>query len=262
MKIIASYNLKGGVGKTTTAVNLAYLSAAEGRRTLLWDLDPQGAATYLLRIAPHVKGGSTRLVERRKPIHTALKGSDYPGLDLLPADFTYRNMDVDLAHAQPARRRASRTLARVLAQLADEYDVVFLDTPPSMSLVSENVLHAADVVVVPLIPTVLAIRTFDQLQAFLATANGHRPRLHAFFSMTDRRKALHRQIIAELPRERGDISPIVIPALALIEQMTVRRAALPDFAPRSPATRAYRNLWHEIAQLADLDHLPEPANQR
>ena len=71
MKIVASYNVKGGVGKTTAAVNLAYLSAQGGRRTLLWDLDPQGAATFLFRVKPRVKGGGKKLVRRRRPIDGA-----------------------------------------------------------------------------------------------------------------------------------------------------------------------------------------------
>lgn len=260
MKILASYSLKGGVGKTTAAVNLAYLAAADGYRTLVWDLDPQAAATFLFRVAPRVKGGSARLV-RGKPIDAVLKGTDFEGLDLLPADVRYRNLDLELARAQPDAGKSARLLARLLAQLADDYDLVVLDTPPSLSLVSENVLHAADVVAVPLIPTVLATRTFDQLTGFLAGLDGRPPRVHAFFSMVDRRKALHRQIMAALPRERAGISATAIPALSLIEQMAVRRAPLPAFAPGSPATRAYRALWGELRELAGLtgpDDAPSP----
>jgi chromosome partitioning protein len=252
VKTIASYNIKGGVGKTTAAVNLAYLSAQSGRRTLLWDLDPQGAATYLFRIKPRVKGGSARLVHGRQPIEAALKGTDFEGLDLLPADFTYRNMDLDLASSDPKGpkgRKAKRALSGLLSALAGDYDVVFLDTPPSLSLVSENVLHASDLVLVPIIPTVLALRTFDQLTDFLNGFNGRRPAVRAFFSMADRRKSLHRQIIAELPGERPGISATAVPALALIEQMAVERAPLPVYAPNSPATRAYRALWNEISGL-------------
>ncbi|MGH3230199.1 MAG: ParA family protein, partial [Streptosporangiaceae bacterium] len=151
MKIYATYNIKGGVGKTTAAVNLAWLSAADGYRTLLWDLDPQGAASFLFRIKPRVKGGGKALIRGTKALDDAIKGTDFDHLDLLPADFTYRNMDLLLGDKD--NKKPTRQIAQLLRPLAGEYDHVFLDCPPSISLVSENVMHAADVLLVPLIPT-------------------------------------------------------------------------------------------------------------
>ena len=249
MKVLASYNLKGGVGKTASAVNLAYLAAKGGVRTLLWDLDPQGAATYLLRVRPRVKGGSDLLVRGRRPMLDGVKGSDFPLLDLLPADFTYRTMDLDLVK----RPKPTRTLRRLLQPLERRYDLIVLDTPPSLSLVSENVLHAADVVAVPMIPTVLSVRTFEQLADFVAAdLNGRRPELHGFFTMVDRRRTLHREVIAHPPGRPGQVSATVIPASAGVEQMAVQRAPLASFAPRSAATSAYAALWREMATLLEL----------
>ena len=94
MKVIATYNIKGGVGKTTAAVNLAYLAAQDGFRTLLWDLDPQAAATYMFRVRPRVKGGGKALIRGTRLLDDAIKGTDFDRLDLLPGDFTYRNMDL------------------------------------------------------------------------------------------------------------------------------------------------------------------------
>ena len=249
MKIVASYNVKGGVGKTSTAVNLAYLAAAEGKRTLLWDLDPQAAATFLFRVRPKVRGGSDKLVRGRRKISDAVKGTDFANLDLLPADFTYRNMDIDLAE----RKQPTRTLRRLLSPLAREYDLVVLDTPPSLSMVSENVLHAADVVIVPIIPTVLSVRTFDQLTDFVREFRGRKPVLLGFFSMVDRRRALHREIVESLPQGRKNVSTAVIPAASAVEQMAVRRAPLVEYAPRSPAAAAYRELWTQVSGLVWKD---------
>jgi chromosome partitioning protein len=242
MRIYATYNIKGGVGKTTTAVNLAYLAAREGRRTLLWDLDPQGAATYLFRVRPRVKGGGHALVTRRRPLDGALKATDFDRLDLLPADFSYRNMDLDLDDTKKRTRR----LGQLLESVADDYDIAFLDCPPSVSLVSENVLHAADTLLVPLIPATLSLRTFDQLTRFVAQSEGHHPEVVAFFSMADRRKKLHREVIDAIPRDRGRVAETVIPALSIVEQMAERRAPVAEFAPSSRAAQSYEALWAEV----------------
>ena len=256
MKILATYNIKGGVGKTATAVNIGYLAARDGYRVQLWDLDPQGAASFLFRIKPRVKGGGKALIRGRRAIDDAIKGTDFDGLDLLPADFSYRHLDLVLDSAkQPAKR-----LASLLAPLRAEYDLVVLDCPPSISLLSESVLHAADLLLVPLIPTTLSVRTLDQLTAFIAGFNGHQPDILAFFSMLDRRKKLHAEIVRDLPAQRHDVATAAIPALSLIEQMSVRRAPVTAFAPRTSAARQYRELWREARQRARLPAPPGSAD--
>jgi len=252
MKIFATYNIKGGVGKTATAVNLAYLAAAEGYRVLLWDLDPQGAASFLFRVRPRVKGGGEALIRGRRPVDGAIKGTDFGNLDLLPADFTYRNLDLMLDEA----KRPARKLASLLAPLKRQYDLVVLDCPPSISLLSESVLHAADLLLVPLIPTTLSVRTLDQLTEFVSGFNGHRPDVLAFFSMLDRRKRLHLQIAQDLPAERPGFAAVSIGALSVIEQMSVQRAPVTAFAPRSLAARQYAELWQEARDRSGLADPP------
>jgi chromosome partitioning protein len=247
MKTLATYNIKGGVGKTAAAVNLAYLSARGGRRTLLWDLDPQGAASYLLRVRPHVKGGGKALVRGRRTLDQARKPTEFDNLDLVPADFTYRNLDLVL----DATKRPTERIARLVDPLEDEYDVAILDSPPGISLVSENVVHAADLLLVPLIPTTLSVRTLEQLTEFVAELTNP-PALLPFFTMVDGRKRLHREVTAELRSQRKDIAATAIPALAVVEQMAVHRAPLPTFAPRSRVTRSYESLWEEVRRRAGL----------
>jgi len=254
VRIYATYNIKGGVGKTTTAVNLAYLAATESKlRTVLWDLDPQGAASFMFRVKPKVKGGGKALIRGSRTLDEAIKGTDFDNLDLIPADFTYRNMDLLLDSAggggsggNAPGGKAARKLGKLLAPLQNEYDAVFLDCPPSISLVSENVLHAADVILVPLIPTTLSVRTLDQLTEFVAGFNGQRPDILAFFSMVDRRKKLHKEISQALSSQRAEVAATAIPALSMIERMSVERSPVTVFAPRSSAARAYRSLWSEL----------------
>ena len=245
MNTVATYNIKGGVGKTAAAVNLAYLAARDGRRVLLWDLDPQGAASYLLRVRPRVKGGAKALVRGKRPLEEAVKVTEFDGLDLVPADFTYRNLDLAL----DAAKRPTERIARLVDPLEDDYDVAILDCPPGISLVSENVVHATDALLVPLIPTTLSVRTLDQLTEFVAELE-ERPALVPFFSMVDGRKRLHREVIDDLRSHRDDLATTVIPALSQVEQMAVHRAPLPVFAPHSQVTGRYEKLWAEVLKAA------------
>ncbi len=242
--VVALYNIKGGVGKTSAAVNLAWIAAQRGSRVLLWDLDPQGAASYLLRIKPKVRGGGSKLVRGKTDPAAALKGSDHELLDLLPADFSYRNMDLVL----DATKRPTQALRRVIEQLADDYDYVFLDCPPAISLASESIFAAAGVLLVPLIPTPLSVRTFEQLRRFVADeVPKPRPRIVAFFSMADGRKTIHREIMSTLAASAdGAVLEASIPAATDVEKMAVRRRALAGFAPAGRAARAYTALWDEL----------------
>lgn len=242
MKVVATYNIKGGVGKTSAAVNVAALAALDGLRTLLWDLDPQGAASFLFRVRPKVRGGGRKLVRGRSDVTEVLRGTDVEGLDLLPADFSYRHMDLALDESGNPTRR----LRKVLAPLGEHYDVVFLDCPPSISLVSESVFDAADALLVPLIPSTLTLRTFEQLGEFVDSEVDRRPEILAFFSMVDRRKRLHRQVVESLPRGRGDIATTAVPAATEVELMGVHREPVVVASPRSRGARAYAELWTEL----------------
>jgi chromosome partitioning protein len=251
-RILATYSIKGGVGKTTTAVNLAHLSAREGHRTLLWDLDPQAAATYLLRVKPKVKGGGKSLVRGRSELGSLIRGSDFDGLDLLPADVSYRHMDLHLART----KRPTQRLARVLAPLRHDYEVIILDCPPSLSLVSESVFRAAATLLVPMIPAPLPARTLDQLQTFLETdrRNRHgsdekrhrRANALAFFTMVDRRRRIHRDTVDDLLASRADVLSTCIPATTSLEMMGIKRAPVEVFQANGAAARAYRDLWAEL----------------
>jgi chromosome partitioning protein len=250
--VLATYNIKGGVGKTSAAVNLAYLAAREGAQTLLWDLDPQGASTYLFRIKPKVRGGGRRLVRLKSDVAALIKGTDHEGLDLLPADFSYRHMDLAL----DAFKRPTQRLARVIEPLRGEYDYVFLDCPPSISLVSESVFEAADALLVPIIPATLSSRTFEQLEELLGGGANGGPLILAFFSMVDGRKRLHREVMERLRERWAGVLEAAIPASAEIERMGLKRDAVVAYAPRGKAALAYEALWSDIR--SRLDHYASP----
>lgn len=242
MEIIAVYNVKGGVGKTTTAVNLAYRSAADGWPTLLWDLDPQAAATYVMRREPFVEGGSKGLVRGETELADLVRPTDHPGLDLLPADFSYRRMDVHLHQ----RKNPATRLMKLMRPLKQRYACLILDCAPGMSLVSENVMHAADALVVPLMPSPLSVRMLEQLFEFVERKDWPDLRVLPFFSMVDRRKLLHKETIDSLRRRYPAILQTEVPYGSEFERITLRRAPVESYAPGSAAASVYRALWHEI----------------
>jgi cellulose biosynthesis protein BcsQ len=242
--IIGVYNIKGGVGKTATAVNLAYLAAQQGYRTLIWDLDPQAAATFYFRIKPKIKGGGKKLIAGKRELDAAVKATDFDNLDMLPADFSYRKMDLRLETAS----KPTKQLLRLLRPLSYAYDYVFLDCPPSISLVSENIFRAAEGLLLPLIPTTLSLRTYQQLLDFL---EGHRItglQLMPFFSMVDRRKRMHLDVMRELPDRRGELLDARIPYASDVEKMGIHRLPVEAFAPHSLAAGAYRALWGDVQE--------------
>ena len=245
MKVIATYNIKGGVGKTAAAVNIAWLAGRSGFRTLVWDLDPQGAATFYFRVKPKVRGGGRNLVKAGSRISNFIKGTDYENLDLMPADFSYRNLDIRLDQ----KKNPVKRLKKLLAPLKKDYDLVVLDCPPSISLVSESVFFAADALVVPVIPTTLSQRTLEQLYGFRSDRKLDGLKLLIFFSLVDRRKKLHHEVMAEIAVQHPEVLKTHIPNASQVERMGIYKKPICDFAGSCDAAQAYEELWAEIKKI-------------
>jgi chromosome partitioning protein len=252
MRVVAVAGAKGGVGKTAAAVNLAMLSAEAGFRTLLWDLDPQGAATHCYRARARVKGGATRLLGGKRDLEAYVRHTDYDRLDLLPADPSFRVVDTILA----TRRWPDRVLRKLLRPLDGSYDVVILDCAPGLGVVTESVVAASDLVLAPIIPAPLAVRSLDQLQEFVQS---HRPGmpLLAFLSMLDERKVLHRQIVAQV---RGDrrFALAAVPSSSAVERMGMEQIPAILASPQNLAAVSYRRLWAECEDRLDLEPPSRP----
>lgn len=247
MEIIAVYSIKGGVGKTTTAVNLAYLSADAGWRTLLWDLDPQGGATYLLRSRPRAKSGAKRVIGGRRELEKLTRHTDYDRLDVLPARFSYRHMDLHLHD----RKKPAERLLQLMRPLHTRYGCLFLDCPPGLSLVSENIVHAAHGILVPVLPSPLSVRMLEQLTDFISGKKWRDVTLLPFFSMVDRRRALHRESVIQVREAFPNMLDTEIPYTSEIEQASVRRAPIGAYAAGCSAAHVYNQLWWEIDSRMD-----------
>lgn len=247
MRVVAVAGAKGGVGKTATAVNLAMLSAAAGYRTLLWDLDPQGAATHCYRARARLKGGASRLLGGKRDLDAFVRSTDYVRLDLLPADPSFRVVDTILS----TRRWPERVLRKLIRPLESSYDVVVLDCAPGLGVVTESVVSASDLILAPVIPAPLAVRSLDQLEEFVSS---HRPGLPvlAFLSMLDDRKVLHRQVVAQIRSDRR-FGLTAVPVSAAVERMGMEQIPAVLASPRNLAAVAYRRLWAEVEDRLGLD---------
>jgi cellulose biosynthesis protein BcsQ len=244
VRTLAVSSIKGGVGKTTAAVNLAYLASRDGRRTVLWDLDPQGGATYVLKGAADGRASAKGLVNGGVGLPEIVAATPWFGLDLIPADFSYRNFDVHM----DARKHPTRRLLKMIRPLQASYDLLVLDCPPGASLLTENVLRAADAIVVPTLPAPLSLRMIGQLLDFVEREGWTDLLLLPFLSMVDRRKSLHAELVAEARGRFPMMLETEIPYWSEIERMTLRRAPLPSFAPASAASQRFEALWREVAQ--------------
>ncbi len=234
--------MKGGVGKTAAAVNLSYLAAAGGFNTLLCDLDPQGASTYYFRIRASKNFNTNKFIKGGKHIDKNIKGTDFPNLDLLPSKLSYRNLDLAL----DALKHSKKRLKAIFKEVEDDYDYLFMDCPPGISLISENVFNAADIIVVPLIPTTLSELTYEKLLKFFQKNDINPKKIYTFFSMVESRKTLHQDTMSKVIDEGGNILKSLIPYRSDVEKMGIYREPVPVSNPHSDSTQAYKDLWGEI----------------
>jgi len=245
VKILSSYSIKGGVGKTALAVNLAFALREAGHRILLLDLDPQGAASFYFRVdsAPKFRMRDTKsLIDG---LRRNIRESDFHGLDIIPSNLGYRHFDILLDNMSKRRRQ----LRKVLEEFKPDYDVILLDCPPNITLLSENVFRASDAILVPVIPTVLSRRTLDQLTGFFQAEELPHQVLRPFFSMVQKRNKMHREIMAELPSLHPSFLKTAIPFSADVEKMGLHRMPLLAYSRACAAAKAYRALCDEILSL-------------
>lgn len=241
MVTLAIYNLKGGVGKTAASINLAYASAKEGFKTLVWDLDPQGSSSFYLGAKAAVKNESRKILNSEIDLHSAIQTTAYENLDIIPADISARHADILLNEMKQSKRK----LLSLLSALKNEYDIVILDSPPGISVLHDAVFVAADWVLMPNIPTTLSIRSFETVNDYFKENDLDRSKIKCFFSMVDHRKNLHHEVMNEFYKDKYFLKSY-IPYLSDVEKMGVHEAPIETFAASSYAAQCYRDLWKEI----------------
>lgn len=246
MKTIALFNIKGGVGKTTSAVNLAYLAAQSGLRTTLWDLDPQGCAGFYLGLDnADLQQRASRLIEGKLNSDELRVPSAYPNLSVVPADLSLRKLDVMLEQ-QDAGKNFFRSL---LKPLAGDQDLAIIDCAPALSRSAEQVFNTVDILLVPLIPSPLSLRAYEQLQEFTAQKKWSHVKVVPFFTQVDRRRKIQNEILETRKKRFPEMLKTYIPYASALEQMGVHHAPIGTFAASSAPGLAYSVLWSEVKRL-------------
>ena len=247
--IIAMCNQKGGVGKTTTTINLGAALAETGRKVLLVDFDPQGSLSVGLGVNPHTLELSiyNLLLSRGTSIDDVVMPTVVEGLDLLPS-----NIDLSAAEVQLVSEVArEQTLARVLAKVRDRYDLILIDCAPSLGLLTVNALTCADQVLMPLELEFFALRGIalltDTIEKVQERLNPHLGRLGILGTMYDARTLHSREVLERVVEAFGDeVFHTVIRRTIKFPETTVAGEPITTYAPSSPGADAYRMLAREV----------------
>jgi chromosome partitioning protein len=248
-RVVALCNQKGGVGKTTSTINLGAALTEFGRKVLLVDFDPQGALSVGLGVQPHQLDRTIYnvLMESSVILDDVLLKTNVPGMDLLPS-----NIDLSAAEVQLVGEVArEQTLARILGPAVPDYDFVLIDCQPSLGLLTVNALTAADAVIIPLECEFFSLRgvalLIDTIEKVRERLN---PRLHVegiLATMYDSRTVHGREVFARVVEAFGDtVFDTVVTRTVRFPETTVAGEPITTWAPSSSGAQQYRALAKEV----------------
>lgn len=246
--ILSLVNVKGGVGKTTTAVNLAAVLGDSGLRVLVVDLDPQGSAGYSLGVPRDTEDPTAaEVLSGEAGIEDATWETQTPGVDVVAGSMALAIADLELAR----RRGAEMLLAKALQPVRRRYDFIIVDCPPGLSLLTVNGLAASSGMIVPTVPHELDIEALDRFLVGLSSLRGrlHRtPRLLGILlTMVDHRTRLTERLVHKIRRRHGeDVFRTVIPINASLAEAPHYGRSILQFQKWSPGGRAYSKLAGEV----------------
>jgi len=257
MKIISVANQKGGVGKTTTAINLAACLADLGKRILLIDLDPQANATSALGMEPGVGGSLYEVLIRSSEINSKIVETRFPNLSLIPSDLDLAGAEIDLARGENHLSRLREVLKPVKERNA--YDYVLLDCPPSLGILMTAALAAADELLIPLQCEYFGLEGLSKIVNVLEQIrqSGANPDITIegiVMTMHDARTNLSQQVISEVRKHfDGTVYATIIPRNIRLGEAPSFGQPIIEYDPGSTGALAYRALADEFLRRRQTD---------
>ena len=260
-KVIAVANQKGGVGKTTTSINLAACCAAVGRRVLLFDLDPQANATSGLGLEKVEGASAYRVLLGEGNLLEKIKPTAFEHLEMIPGEVDLCGIDFELARAENHVQRVSQALAPVVN--SDRFEVIFIDCPPSLGVLTLNAFTGADAVLVPLQCEYFALEGISMLNRVMKQLHdtGVNPRLDLLgvaMTMYDSRTKLSQQVVSEVREHFGDkVLETMIPRSTRLAEAPSFGKPIIHYDKYSTGSAAYELLAQEVlTRLETLSSVP------
>jgi chromosome partitioning protein len=257
LKKIALYNIKGGVGKTTTTVNLACLLAKRGLSVLLWDLDPQGGSSYFFKQENFNDNTHDRLFDRYIPIYDVIRSTDTYQIDVISNDSKFSDQFMNKASRITALNFLNEELiTNTLEEVKDDYDVCIMDCSPGRFQLHQNIFKASDLLLIPNIPAPLSVHCNNMLiaelqQKFLS----RKTTILSFYNMVQSHKNLHKFYIHNRDESQRYILNTHIPFYAEIENITLSKESIFHQLKEFKPNMYYENLWKEVCSRMDWNNL-------
>lgn len=249
MKIITLYNVKGGVGKTTTTVNLACLLAKQGLSVLLWDLDPQGGSSYFFKLENNNDNTHERLFDRYITIYDVIQHTDTYQIDVISNDSTFSDQFMNKASKITALNFVNKNLiSSTLDEVSDDYDVCVIDCSPGRFQLHQNIFHAADLLLIPNIPAPLSVYCVNMLVSELEGKLPAKTKILSFYNMVQAHKNLHKFYLNNRDECMHYVLANYVPFYAEIEAITLNKESIFHQLKEFKTNIFYERLWLEICE--------------
>lgn len=254
MKKIALYNIKGGVGKSTTSVNLACLMAKKGLSVLIWDLDPQGGSSYFFEKTNSNNHSFAKLFGDNLSVYDVISTSGSYQIDIISNDAFFSDQFLNSASKLTALNYTNgMQIKDTLKAVEDDYDFCILDCPPGKSLLHDNIFNAADLMLIPNVPSPLSVYCFKMLLQYVQTQYGHCRKVAGFYNMVQLQKKMHRHYVQEEELFPGNMLQSHIPFYSEIEAINFNRQSLFHQIKNGKTVMFFEQLFMDICKKLQLD---------